>query len=100
MVRTLIFGAAVLMLSLSVTTAFACQFDTDCDVGSSCLKSSGNIYGYCVGGMNPGNQNDRQPAYNPLDPSRKQGNTCQFQTDCGIGQNCVKSAGQINGVCL
>jgi len=25
-----------------------CSFDTDCDIGGRCLKSSGSIYGVCV----------------------------------------------------
>jgi hypothetical protein len=79
--------------------ASACQFNTDCDVGSKCVKSSGSIYGWCVGGLNPGNSNDRQPAKDPLDVTGKKGNTCQFDVDCGPGGNCVKGNG-INGTCM
>ena len=97
--RYLIPATALLGL-LFGASATACQFNTDCSVGSKCLKASGSIHGYCVGGMNPGNQNDRRPARNPFDSSGKQGNTCSFSTDCGIGQRCVKSSGQLRGVCL
>ena len=90
----------VTLLVLSSGYAFACQFNTDCGVGSTCLKSGGNIYGYCVGGLSPGNSNDRQPAYNPLDLTGKQGSTCSFNTDCGVGGTCAKSSGSIYGTCL
>src|SRR4029077_17981241 len=79
---------------------WACAVDADCAVGSKCMKGSGQIYGFSVGGMNPGNSNDRQPAYNPLDPARTSGQTCQFDVNCGPGHMCVKSPGQINGTCL
>lgn len=82
------------------TAAFACSFDTDCQPGSKCVKARGQIYGVCMGGMSPGNRNDRQPVYSPLDPNRTTGNTCSFSTDCGPGSVCVKERGQIYGVCL
>ena len=57
----------VFSLSSLGSSAYACQFDTDCEVGSTCLKSSGNLYGYCIGGLYPGNQNDQRPWRDPLD---------------------------------
>jgi hypothetical protein len=82
------------------SNVYACSFDTDCGPGSKCLKSSGSIYGICVGGLSPGNTNDRQPAYDPLDSNQTYGNTCSFNTDCGPGSVCVKSSGMINGTCM
>lgn len=79
---------------------FACSFDVDCEPGSKCLKPSGSIYGVCAGGMMPGNRHDREPVYSPLDPNETVGDTCSFNTDCGPGNACVKSSGQIYGVCL
>ena len=82
------------------SVSMACQFNTDCDPGSNCLKRSGSIYGICVGGISPGNSNDRVPVYSPLDPNGTYGNTCQFSTDCGPGSVCTKSSGSINGTCM
>ena len=82
------------------TIASACSFDTDCQVGSKCLKESGSIYGVCVGGMNPGNNNDQQPVTAPMDLNHTYGNTCSFDTDCGPGSKCMKTNGNINGVCM
>jgi len=93
-------GVAAVAVLACASTAVACQFDTDCGVGSRCLKTSGQIYGICAGGMNPGNNSDRSPVYSPLDPNRTVGNTCGFDTDCGPGSKCLKGAGQIRGVCV
>ena len=60
--------AGILIVTLAVAAPgfnYACQFDTDCEPGSKCLKASGSIYGVCVGGISPGNRNDRQPVYSP-----------------------------------
>ena len=80
--------------------ANACSFDTDCDVRSKCAKRPGQIYGICVGGLNPGNDGDREPVYSPTDPNQTTGDTCQFSTDCGPGSLCLKGAGHIRGVCI
>jgi hypothetical protein len=85
---------------MSATASFACSFDTDCEVGSRCRKGPSSIYGVCIGGLFPGNSNDRAPVYSPLDLDRTVGNTCSFDLDCGISNKCAKSAGSIYGVCL
>lgn len=91
---------AALILVLWSTNSMACGFDADCAPGSKCLKRSGQLYGVCVGGISPGNRNDRQPVYSPTDPNRTTGNTCGFDTDCGPGSTCLKSSGSIYGTCL
>lgn len=92
--------AIALLVILSATISFACSFDTDCSVGSKCIKKPGKIYGFCAGGMNPGNSNDRVPVKDPLDVNRTAGNTCSFDTDCGPGSKCLKERGYIKGVCV
>ena len=87
-------------LMLSSATAFACSFDTDCAVGSECVKKSGQINGYCAGGLNPGNDNDKRPVRDPLDINKTAGDTCNFDTDCGPGSKCLKQSGYIKGVCV
>lgn len=63
-----------------------------------CVKAFGDPYGICAGGTAPGNRNDRQPVYNPLDINRTCGNTCQYDLDCGIGSMCYTSPGALKGV--
>jgi hypothetical protein len=95
--RLLVLGGIITFVFLG--EANACQFNTDCEPGSKCLKASGSLYGVCVGGFSPGNKNDRQSVYSPTDPNSTYGDTCQFNTDCGPGSVCVKSGG-IYGTCM
>lgn len=117
--KKIIILATFLSSVLASNGATACSFDTDCSVGSKCLKKSGALNGVCVGGMNPGNRYDREPVYNSLDLNRGSrrsgstgdargrqdsdgtyGDTCSFDTDCGVGSNCVKQSGQLYGTCM
>ena len=94
-----IFPVGVLWL-VWATPALACQFDTDCAVGSECVKERGAIYGICVGGMSPGNSFDDEPVYDPLDLDESFGNTCRSKLDCGVGNVCLKEPGSLRGVCV
>jgi len=95
-----LFRTIVLAVVLCPSLSLACSFDTDCDPGSRCVKARGTIYGVCMGGLSPGNRNDREPVYSPLDLNRSYGNTCSFDVDCGPGSRCVKSSSSIEGVCI
>lgn len=99
-----LFAAALLIAATWATPALACQFNTDCNPGSKCMKQRGGFDGVCVGGSFPGRpDNDRvsRPTYpNPLDYNRTEGNQCSFNTDCGPGSMCLKQAGRMNGVCV
>jgi hypothetical protein len=78
---------------------FACIHDTDCGIGSQCVKSKSSIYGVCMGGMNPGNRYDRQPTYDPLDATGTRGKSCSYDTECGPGLKCVMGS-SIQGTCM
>jgi hypothetical protein len=90
----------LLLLFVLSSSSYACSFDTDCEVGSKCLKQRGQIEGVCIGGLFPGNKNDRAPVKDWLDLNGTAGNTCSFDIDCGPGSACIKSRGAIEGVCL
>lgn len=90
----------IVVLLVIPSLSLACSFDTDCNVGSRCIKESGALEGICIGGLYPGNDNDRKPYKPRLDLNKKIGNTCSFNTDCGVGGRCVKSEGSIYGVCM
>ena len=63
------------------------------------MKEVGKREGVCMGGMNPGNRNDRNPYSNPMNSNSSVGNTCQYNTDCSSRERCVKERG-LNGVCM
>lgn len=88
-----------LSLLLGSFVAHACTFDTDCDIGSKCMKTDEAIHGACVGGLFPGNSNDSNPGYSVGDGQDSYGNTCSFDSDCGTGSSCVKNDG-VFGACM
>ena len=91
-----------LLLMMFSTATLACMFNTDCEPGSRCVKSSGNYEGVCIGGISPGNRNDSAPMRDrPVtDLNETYGDTCSFNTDCGPGSMCLKERGSVYGTCI
>jgi len=89
----------LLVLALSSAPAFACRSDVDCVGGSKCQRPQGSLYGICVGGRVPGATYDRQPATDIQDPYGTVGRGCSLDSDCGLGNRCVKGTGTY-GVCV
>lgn len=95
----------VLMALVLVTGAMqpiashACETNFDCELGSRCVRESGQMIGACLGGMNPGNSNDRRPGRISSGTTDNIGKTCSTNFDCDLGARCVKSGG-MEGVCL
>lgn len=86
----------VLVITFCIAFPFrvmACQSDTDCKVGSKCMKARGNYTGFCVEPLTPVDQNDRKPDRDPLDMTAKKADACSFDLDCEVGEKCVKERG-------
>lgn len=89
-----------LLLTCFASSAFPCQFDTDCVPGSICLTAGESNYGVCAGGAFPGNSHDRQPVSAALREHKTYGNTCALNGECGPGYACFKSTGSNRGLCM
>jgi hypothetical protein len=85
---------------LGTSSAWGCVVGSDCAIGSRCLKKDGAAYGLCVGGLHPGNENDRRPVEKSFDMDKTFGNTCSYDMDCGLSNRCARRPGKMSGVCV
>lgn len=95
----MILKLAAIGLIVASYNLFACQFSSDCEIGSKCIKSGYNMNGVCIGGMNPGNRGDSQPVYNAYNASDLVGKQCSYDMECGFGRRCIKEGYNLYGVC-
>lgn len=100
MFRRAIYGFLIIPAALIFSSAQACTSDFQCGTGRVCVKASNSVgvEGICV---TPTDQfGTRQ--YNTPAPSAgpHEVSSCQFNTDCSIGFSCVKTSGNINGICV
>ncbi len=98
--------ALTLVLSVTLSSdAAACAVDGHCAPGARCVIDPGQLFGVCVGGSKPGNDNDLGPRRTPRlsEGYTKRGVTCSGDHQCGGTLHdpgrCVKSPGQLTGVC-
>ncbi len=89
----------VIFLVFAWTGVFACQFDSECDLGYRCIDLGGDSYGWCVPVENPYN-NDLPPWGDHTEVSQDvSGKSCQVDIDCGYGGKCLIPSGSIYGDC-
>lgn len=94
-------GTILIALSLLLfsTSSIACRTDTDCTVGSQCLKDRGQLRGRCSQGMEQANDYKRNTYRDPSDIFGEAGDACTLDVDCGAGKYCAKEKDKIKGIC-
>jgi hypothetical protein len=89
----------IVSLWLVASSAFACKYDAECDIGSRCLKQSGATEGASVNAKQPGHARNDGLSRDPTDPANAQRQICDVDLDCGISGKCVRATGQTRGTC-
>jgi hypothetical protein len=89
----------IVVLALASAPAFACQFDSDCNVGWQCLKQLGQTEGTCTSNRAGGHADDAGLSRDPTDPARSAQHSCDVDLDCGAMGKCLRAQGRASGVC-
>ena len=77
----------------------SCSSDFDCGIGHRCLKNFGELSGICAKTVNEyGSPTYDLPEIDSIGVG--QGGNCSFTTDCPLGFDCRKNAGQLYGFCI
>ena len=96
-------ATSLLVVALALVAprvAFACERIRDCAAGSRCILYEGLTYGICLGGPNPGNENDVSPRVPPFDSYGLYGTPCTSDADCQPAGQCRRTQGRSDGVCV
>lgn len=92
----------ILLLAALATGAHACDVDSDCGAGGTCIKREKRARGVCYGG-NPDQQAESAPAQptvvDPLSmPTQRPEGACLVTEECPAGMECVIT-GMVWGQC-
>lgn len=84
---------------LGSEVGLACSLDTECGVGSTCIKSGSSVYGVCT--VSSYGHWGKKPEDSGTKPygSDKAGDSCTGSYECGVGGQCIKVGSAIYGVC-
>lgn len=105
--RMKIFSSTSMFAALFTASMFmsapanACSFDTDCNIGSKCVKSATAVKGACLSGVFSGGSTLDLLSYSGESTNGANstyGKSCTFNKECGDGLNCRKAGGMF-GVC-
>lgn len=78
----------------------ACEIDSDCGVGGTCIKREKRARGVCYGGREAPAASASDPAFfDPLSmPTERPENACFVTEECPAGMDCVKAG--VWGTCM
>jgi len=102
-VRKILF-AVILMVGLAPGPLPACDVDSDCGVGGTCIKREKRARGICYGGdfssSEPAAAPEPEPEFfDPLSmPTERPENACFVTEECPAGMDCVKAG--VWGTCM
>ena len=65
------------------TPLWACNLDTDCDIGNKCIRQPAEQYGVCAGGLDVGNDRNRGPEKPRIDVDGAEPKSCSSNQECG-----------------
>jgi len=91
---------AALFASSFCAPVWACNLDSDCDLGNRCIRQPAEQYGVCAGGLDLGNDRNRGPDRPRLDVDGIEPKSCSSNQDCGVSGVCYQEAGSVGGVCV
>ncbi len=78
--------------------AIACEFDSDCELGSRCARQPGSMSGSCAGGTLPAGPHQR--GADPFDRGTHAASACSSDAECGFGGQCRKEDQKPIGTCV
>lgn len=96
-----VFRLSILSFSVFSLGSWAgCYNDFQCTYGQKCVKPEGSysLQGLCVIPVDSAGFQDYTPK--PIANQPQEVSRCSFNTDCSLGDSCIKRAGELYGICV
>jgi hypothetical protein len=97
--RRLLAGAAIALGLALATDAAACRSNRDCPPDARCIPTFGQPEGVCERGLSPVDGFGPVTPSTPNDGKGREGQRCQFPSDCAVDLTCVSQGAPGYRVC-